>query len=435
MGNSSVKSSPEEPRTKRIFNKLKRRSKERQSAVAEIKRQPISDWISGKMFSLVHGNNLVYNCCWEDPRLDRVALEIGPEDRIVVITSAGCNALDYALQEPAKINAVDMNPRQNALLELKVAGIKALEYEDFFQIFGRGHHDEFRKLLDGPLRPHLSSWTYDYWQKKHIYFEGKRSFYLRGSSGAVARFMNMMINRRKMRDDIEELLEAKTLKEQQEIYDRSIREEFWSGRLKKIVGSDVMLSFLGVPRPQRQQVELHYQNGIETFIEDCIETVFTKIPIHDNYFWRVYLTGEYTSECSPEYLKPDNFQKLKDGLVDCIQTHTTTVESFLRGTEEKISRFILLDHMDWLSTFRYKALESEWQAIVDSAAPETKIIYRSGGTKVEYVEPIKVEVEGSQKTMGDLMTFHPELASELHEKDRVHTYGCFYIADLDVSKG
>ena len=61
------------------------------------------------MFNMVHGRNLVYNTCWEDPRLDRVALELGPNDNVLVITSAGCNALDYALDAPNSVHAVDMN--------------------------------------------------------------------------------------------------------------------------------------------------------------------------------------------------------------------------------------------------------------------------------------------------------------------------------------
>ena len=55
------------------------------------------DWLNVRMFNFVHQHNLVYNTCWEDPRLDRVAMDIGPNDNILVITSAGCNALDYAL--------------------------------------------------------------------------------------------------------------------------------------------------------------------------------------------------------------------------------------------------------------------------------------------------------------------------------------------------
>ena len=98
----------------------------------------INDWISNRIFKFVHGRNLVYNTCWEDPRLDREAMNLGPDDRVMVITSAGCNALDYALDSPAQVYAVDMNPRQNALLELKMAGIRNLEFVDFQQMFGQG---------------------------------------------------------------------------------------------------------------------------------------------------------------------------------------------------------------------------------------------------------------------------------------------------------
>jgi S-adenosylmethionine-diacylglycerol 3-amino-3-carboxypropyl transferase len=43
------------------------------------------------------------------------------QDNLLVITSAGCNVLDYTLTGPRRILAVDANPRQNALLELKFA--------------------------------------------------------------------------------------------------------------------------------------------------------------------------------------------------------------------------------------------------------------------------------------------------------------------------
>src|SRR6188472_2429474 len=92
------------------------------------KRMSVLDWVSGRVFKFVHRNNLVYNTCWEDPRLDRVALELKPSDRLLVITSAGCNALDYALAGAGRVYAIDMNPRQNALLELKRAAIKRLDY-------------------------------------------------------------------------------------------------------------------------------------------------------------------------------------------------------------------------------------------------------------------------------------------------------------------
>jgi S-adenosylmethionine-diacylglycerol 3-amino-3-carboxypropyl transferase len=386
-------------------------------------------------FKLVHGSNLVYNTCWEDPRLDRVALDLGPRDTIVMITSAGCNALDYALVQPRHIFCVDMNPRQNALLQLKQAAIRELDFEDFFQIFGRGRHKNFHEIYTARLRRHLTPRSRHYWDRHQRYFNGRgwrNSFYFEGTSGLVARLMNTYINRKKgLRQEIDLLLEAKSVEEQREIYDRSLRPFLRGKLLKMLLGRDTTMSLLGVPRQQREQVEKHYGGGIAEFIEDCLESVFAKLPIHDNYFWRVYLKGEYTAECCPEYLKPDNFAALKGGLVDKITTHTKTVEGFLRTAKVPITRFVLLDHMDWLSANRRAWLESEWQAIVDRAAPQSRILFRSGGMKVEYVDPIRVRLNGSKAKVGDLLTYNTALANELHEKDRVHTYGSFYIADMN----
>jgi hypothetical protein len=75
---------------------------------------------SAAWFNWVHSHHLIYNACWEDPRLDRIALNAGAHDTMLTITSAGCNTLDYALLEPRHIYAVDLNYRQNALLELKL---------------------------------------------------------------------------------------------------------------------------------------------------------------------------------------------------------------------------------------------------------------------------------------------------------------------------
>src|SRR6185295_4391039 len=95
------------------------------------------------LFDQIQRRNLIYNQCWEDPSVDDAALKIGPGDRIAMITSAGCNALDYVLRLPERIDCVDINPHQTALLELKLAALRHLDYPQFFAMFGigriRGH--------------------------------------------------------------------------------------------------------------------------------------------------------------------------------------------------------------------------------------------------------------------------------------------------------
>lgn len=397
----------------------------------------VRDWASSRCFNFVHGRNLVYNTCWEDPRLDREALQLTPDDRVLVITSAGCNVLDYALLGPRCIHAVDVNPRQNALLELKIAGIKRLDYDTFFALFGRGRLRDFEAVYRDSLRAELSPAAARFWDRHLDFFTGagrRWSFYFRGTTGAFAWLMNQYIDRvAKIREQVDAILHADNLDEQRAIYDRGLRSAFWSRSLRWFVRRDATLSLLGVPRPQRQQVERFYDGGIARFVEDAVEAVFTRLPLVDNYFWRVYLTGKYSRQCCPEYLKPENFSQLQGGLVDCIRIHTTTVTDFLTHHDEPISRFVLLDHMDWLATCAAPLLIQEWQAIVDRADRETRILWRSGGMDTRFVDEVPVRVGSNTVRVGDVLSYHRQLADQLHSRDRVHTYGSFHVADLTVA--
>jgi S-adenosylmethionine-diacylglycerol 3-amino-3-carboxypropyl transferase len=394
----------------------------------------IFDWVGRRIFNTVHRNNLVYNTCWEDPRLDHVALNISNEDNILVITSAGCNALDYALASPNHVYAVDMNPRQNALLELKKSAIRNLDFETFFKMFGDGRLPGAKEVYKSKLRGDLDSWSQTFWDKKIKWFDNKRkTFYFRGTSGTFARMMKIYTDKViKVRPHLDAILNADSVAEQKEIYDTKLKDKFWSGIVKFSLNRDSTMSMLGVPKAQRRQIEQTYSGGLVEFIQECMESVFVRLPMKDNYFWRLYMNGQYSKECCPEYLKEENFNKLKGGLIEKVTTHTDSVQAFLEKHDGQISRYVLLDHMDWLSDHFFPLLESEWQAITDKAAPKTRIIWRSGGFNTEFIEQVEVSRDGQQKPIRDMLTYDRDLAAELHPKDRVHTYGSFYIADLSA---
>ncbi|GIW96160.1 MAG: hypothetical protein KatS3mg110_4201 [Pirellulaceae bacterium] len=189
---------------------------------------------------------------------------------------------------------------------------------------------------------------------------------------------------------------------------------------------------LGVPPAQRRQIETQYQGGVLQFIEDCLDAVCSEIPLKDNYFWRVYITGSYTPECCPEYLKEENFERLRRDGLDRISVHTDSVQGFLEKNDVRISRFVLLDHMDWLSDRFFPLLEAEWQAIVDRAVPGSRLIWRSGGLRTDFLDRVHVVFRGQRTPINELLVYDRQLAEQLHRQDRVHTYGSFYIAELAV---
>src|SRR4051812_48813538 len=97
----------------------------------------------------------------EDPREDQKILNITKDDVMLVISSAGDNALSYAISsQPSRIHCVDLNPCQNHLLELKLAALMSLSHQDIWQLFGLGRHPNFRKLLHENLSSHaLQFWV------------------------------------------------------------------------------------------------------------------------------------------------------------------------------------------------------------------------------------------------------------------------------------
>ncbi|MBQ9455767.1 MAG: BtaA family protein [Thermoguttaceae bacterium] len=395
----------------------------------------LSEALNAKIFNHVHGNNLVYNICWEDPRIDHQMLNLSPADNVMVITSAGCNALDYILKGCNHVYAVDMNYRQNAVLDLKKAAAKLLDYENYWQLLGEGWHPDAEKLYKEVLRDALPFESRDFWDKKIYYFKNRKcTYYWHGTSGYFAHSLNRYINFKGCRQIADQLLEARTLDEQKECYEK-LEKKFWTSFIRWALNRNTTLALLGVPKSQRIQVETQYNGQISLFMKDCLEAVFCKLPISDNYFWRVYLTGHFTKDCCPEYLKEENFLKLKNGLADKVTTYSMSVEQFLRKPElsggVKISRFILLDHMDWLANNHFEWLVSEWESILERAADQTRILWRSGGYRTDFLEKVEIDFgKGVKEKITDHFQMHEEETARLHELDRVHTYGSFHVADL-----
>jgi len=390
----------------------------------------LRDSIDGKLFNAVCSRSLVYNTCWEDPAVDRKALRIQPDDHMLVITSAGCNVLDYALLGPQRIYAVDANPRQSALLELKLAGIRHLEFDDFFAIFGEGYHDGFRFVYRSALRPHLSEFARAYWDEREHWFCGNRretGFYFYGLSGLVARgFRGYLGLRKSLRLAIGALLEADDLDEQRRIYDLEVEPRLWTRDVNWILSLQTTMTMLGVPHPQRKEVQRQHRGGVAGFVRESIEYVFRSLPLSTNYFWTLYLRGRYQRNCCPEYLRPANFTALKSGLAESVEIHTGTVTDFLRHGNTPITKFVLLDHMDWMSSFYPEALQEEWDAIVERASPGARIIFRSAHRHPGYLAAVKV----AGRPMQEQLRFHDGLALALEPLDRVHTYAGFHIADM-----
>ncbi len=372
-------------------------------------------------FQRVHGGNLVYNACWEDPRIDRELMALDRGSRVVMITSAGCNALDYLLDDPAEVHAVDMNPRQNALLQLKAGMIRRGGFEDLFALFGTGGHPDFKRLrreLGDLLPPYADR----YWKEKHYYFRRtplNPSFYYRGTAGQMAWIarQGLLGGRGRIRDCAAALLGATSLEEQRALYEE-VRPILWTRLVTWGLRQPVAMAMLGVPRSQIRLIESNFAGGVPGFLRSKLEHILTEIPFWENYFWQVYLRGSYTRDCCPNYLREEHQETLRDR-VGRIQIHGSTLANFLREHPGAYSHYVLLDHQDWMAAHRPEALAEEWRLILENSRGGTAILMRSAAPSIDFIPRFareRLELVDEART------------EALHRRDRVGTYGCTFFA-------
>lgn len=374
------------------------------------------------MFRLMHSNQLIYNCTWEDPRIDRQLLKINTESRVVAITSAGCNILDMALDQPETIHAVDINPRQNYLLELKKALICRRPHQDLFQFFGFGSHPTRQQVFDeikAELRPEAKA----YWQHNLGMFNprgGRSSFYWHGTTGLVAWLIwrgatLLPVNVAAIATS---LFSAKSLEEQQQIF--SVGEpHFWKQWMDRFVSSSFSMALVGVPPNQTEIIRNTYPGGLFSYIKDKFKHVMTEVPLMDNYFWRVYTYGAYTANCCPNYLKPEN-QRLLAERASSIHTHDQSISDFLENNPGVYSHFVLLDHLDWLAYYNPAELLREWNLILANSRPGTKVLLRSAGDGTGLIpESIRPRLKANCDSL-----------ETLHRLDRVGTYASVHLWEV-----
>lgn len=314
----------------------------------------------------------IYAFTWEDSRVDARILNLKSDDVVLAICSAGDNILSYVMQSPARVHAVDLNPTQCHLLELKVAGYHALGYEDFWKIFGEGKHPDFRQLLVSKLSPHLSSRAFQYWlANAHIFTSARgRGLYDTGGSKHAIRVMRWVARVFGLRRAVSAILGAKTLNEQREVWRSAVRPALLSTLVNRLVVSQeaFLWSALGVPKNQLAMIEADHAAACEggegkrkkekptrsqavwNYMVDTLDPVAEETHIAaDNPYYHVCLAGSFSRQCHPEYLSPRAHARLsRPGAFDGLRIHTDELDEVIaRLAPGTLTVAVVMDSMDW----------------------------------------------------------------------------------------
>ncbi|PNS20806.1 hypothetical protein CAC42_2737 [Sphaceloma murrayae] len=392
------------------------------------------------------GDEYIYAFTWEDARADARILNITSDDVILAITSAGDNILSYALERPKRIHAVDLNPNQNHLLELKVAAFTALPYQDVWKLFGEGKHPDFTSLLVNHLSPHLSTQAFDYWLHKGpaVFSSASGGLYFTGGSRHALNLVQWLGRLLGITHDLQALATAPTLAEQREIWSKRVRRVLLSRLLAyTVVGTERFLwKALGVPQAQRDMIESDFLATQDAVSETDVLTstsppasparspatvpsspeftpdrtrdalrahdpatgiksgqaiweygVQTLDPVaqqsllsEDNHYYALCLLGRYTPRCHPSYLSPKSHVKLSHkSAFDGLRIHTDELAEVLgRMSEGTLTIAVLMDSMDW---FDPRGEEAGRQVSVVRRALKMggRVLLRSAGLTPWYI--------------------------------------------------
>jgi S-adenosylmethionine-diacylglycerol 3-amino-3-carboxypropyl transferase len=304
-----------------------------------------------------------YAQCWEDPRTLVQALEVTPQDDVISVASGGDNTLALLLNNPRSLIAVDRNPAQIFLVELKIRAIQRLEYDDFVRFVGARPCQDRLKLYSY-VRPFLSQEARGYWDGqtqnlvKGIIHSGKFERYFRV-------FRKLVLPPIHDRKAVEQLLAGSSLDEQRIFYDRVWNNRRWRWLFRIFFGK-FLLGHLGRDPSFFQHVTL---DKVGEEILTRTRHGLTEVPIQDNYFVEYILTEKYRNlEKAHPYLRESNFSFLREH-AEQVRLVCADINEHLKSLEPgSVSRFNLSDIFEYTSYQDFERMLREILRVCRSGA-------------------------------------------------------------------
>ncbi len=295
------------------------------------------------------------------------ALELTEKDTVVCITGSGSRTLDLLTAGPRRIYSVDMNPCQSFLMELKLAGIRNLTYDDLLGFLGV-EEDQCRIATYTQLRPHLSTAAKAYWDGKLLFiaqgilYQGRWERYFSRLAAFLQVVRGSLLN---------EVFSAPDVERQYALFQNHWDGPFWRGFIRSISPNVVWKYAFGDPGfftyvPKNFLVH-------EYLLERFGVSFRTRL-LRESPFMTLLFRGRYfPDEALPLHLRRDQHQILRERL-GRITVVTAKVDEFLRSqTVGTVNAFSLSDVSSYTSPEQYRDV---WSCIAATGGRGARICER-----------------------------------------------------------
>jgi len=359
---------------------------------------------------------IVYSQCWEDPTIAIEGLRLGPEDDLVCLTSAGCNVMALSLARPRSITAIDFSPSQNALLQLKIAALRALKWSEYVAFLGARPSKNRVSVYQNKVRAELDDEPRQYFDEneellaKGVIHIGRFQRYLRIFRTAVLPLVHS-------RATVQQIMKLEDRDERTRYYWQRWENRRWRALFQFFFGRAVMAR-LGRDPAFFEYVERDNIGG--EFMRRARWALTETTPV-TNHFLQYALLGDYPDlERGPIYLRESNFDALRESTAS-IRILRSDLESHL-GTYApgEVSALYLSDLFEWVSEEHHEAM---LRAIVRVTRPGGRFVYWN------------LLVPRSRPTsLADLIEVHDDEAKQLHGRDQAFVYGSFHVESVKASQ-
>ncbi len=357
---------------------------------------------------LASSRQIRYANCWEDAAVVCDGLAPLRGARCLSIASAGDNVFCLLAAGAADVVAVDLNPAQLALVELKAAAFAVLEHDEIVRFLGASAlgDDPRRAATYRALRSGLGAAACAFWDERPV--DIRRGVLHCGRfERYFALFRRFLLPLAHSRRAIAELLTAKAPEERARFH-----EEVWDTWRWRMAAT-LFFGRAALGRLGRHPDLFRYVDGpVARSVLERAGRALRALPADDNPYLNYILTGGYGAAL-PDYLRRENHASIRGGLPR-LTLRAVSVEEALDGAPAgRFDAINLSDVPEYMDVASYHALLA---AARRAAAPGARFVYWN--LFVPRRRP---------PAMDEWLGEEPARAAELHRRARAFFYSAFVL--------
>ncbi|BET95951.1 DUF3419 family protein [Xenorhabdus taiwanensis] len=356
-----------------------------------MKEKQIADWI-------------LYSTCDEDAYSELKALKVSNEDEVLCVTGSACRVLSLLAEKPKNITAIDFAAGQNYLLELKIAAIKNLTYDQLLGFFGvEQMSKEQRWKYFISLKDKITDEAFQYFCyyckeiKEGVLYRGRHEkFYVY----FLSPFLHFLYGK-----EFKEMFETECIERQKEIYFKKIRGPFWRLMIKKGFSKWLLKGILN-----NKDYETEFEVGdLGNYMLKTLDHTFSTHLAKYNDWLSMMINGRYLGRhAMPHFLSKDSYESIRNANTKIEIITMDLVDYCKKVKNERFSVFSLSDVSSCISKPRFNELLSQLPRLSRSRG---RLCYRN------FISRHKIPNALSQKIQIDV-----DMCNQLNHSDRAFSY-------------